>query len=72
MILQEILDVIAENGNSQIGFENALTFAGIEYVPNYLHYAKYDANYLYQLLYQAAALAAWYNALKMYLVYLVE
>ena len=52
MILQEILGVIAGNGNSQIGFENALTFAGIEYVPNYLHYAKHDANYLYQLFYQ--------------------
>lgn len=52
VILQEILGVIAETGNSQIGFENALTCAGIEYVPNYIHYAKHDANYLYQLFYQ--------------------
>lgn len=52
VILQEILGVIAENGNSQIGFENALICAGIEYVPNYLHYAKHDADYLYQLFYQ--------------------
>ena len=42
----------AETGNSQIGFEHALTCAGIEYVPNYLHYAKHDANYLYQLFLQ--------------------
>ena len=52
VILQDVLGVIAENGNSQIGFKNALTCAGIEYVPNYLHYAKHDANYLYQLFYQ--------------------
>lgn len=52
MILQEILGVVAGNGNSQIGFEKALICAGIEYVPNYLHYAKHDADYLYQLFYQ--------------------
>ena len=52
VVLQEILGVIAGNGNNQIGFENALTCAEIEYVPNYLHYAKHDANYLYQLFYQ--------------------
>lgn len=49
VVLQEILGTIAGKGDSQIGFENALECAGIEYVPNYLHYAKHDANYLYQL-----------------------
>ena len=32
-----------------IGFELALIGAGIDYIPNYLHYSKHDANYLYQL-----------------------
>ena len=48
IILQEILGIIA-SGSKQIGFEEALKCAGIEYVPNYLHYSKHDANYLYQL-----------------------
>lgn len=49
VVLQDVLGVIAGSGNDQIGFENALLCSGIEYVPNYLHYAKHDANYLYQL-----------------------
>ena len=48
IILQEILEIIA-SGGKKIGFEEALQCAGIEYVPNYLHYSKHDANYLYQL-----------------------
>jgi len=48
IIFQEILGIIAENGD-QIGFEEALKCAGIEYAPNFLHYSKHDANYLYQL-----------------------
>ena len=52
VVLQDVLRVIAGSGNDQIGFENALICSGIEYVPNYLHYAKHDANYLYQLFYQ--------------------
>ena len=52
VVLQDVLRVIAGSGNNQIGFENALISSGIEYVPNYLHYAKHDANYLYQLFYQ--------------------
>lgn len=52
VILQEVLDVITGNRENQIGFENALMCAGIEYVPNYLHYAKHDSNYLYQLFQQ--------------------
>ena len=52
VILQEVLDIITGNSGNQIGFENALICAGIEYVPNYLHYAKHDANYLYQLFHQ--------------------
>ena len=52
VVLQDVLGVIAGRGNDQIGFENALICSGIEYVPNYLHYAKHDANYLYQIFYQ--------------------
>ena len=52
MVLQDVLGVIAGSGNDQIGFENALICSGIEYVPNYLYYAKHDANYLYQIFYQ--------------------
>ena len=52
VFLQDVLSVITGHGNNLIGFEKALTCAGIQYVPNYLHYAKHDANYLYQLYYQ--------------------
>ena len=52
VILQQVLDVVAGNRENQISFENALMCAGIEYVPNYLHYAKHDANYHYQLFHQ--------------------
>ncbi len=48
IILQEILEIIA-SGGKKIGFEEALQCAGIEYIPNYLHYSKHDANYLYHL-----------------------
>lgn len=49
IILQDVLGVIVRDENNQIGFENALTCAGIKYVSNHLHYAKHDASYLYQL-----------------------
>lgn len=49
VFLQDVLSVITGNENDPIGFEKALTCAGIQYVPNYLHYAKHDADYLYQL-----------------------
>ena len=52
VFLQEVLSIITGNENDPIGFEKALRCAGIWYVPNYLHYAKHDANYLYQLYYQ--------------------
>ena len=52
VVLQDVLGVIAGNSNNPIGFEKALICSGIKYVPNYLHYAKHDANYLYQLFYQ--------------------
>lgn len=52
VVLHEVLEIIAGSSNDQIGFENALICSGIEYVPNYLHYAKHDADYLYQLFYQ--------------------
>ena len=52
VVLQEVLEIIAGSGNDQIGFENALIYSGIEYAPNYLHYAKHDADYLYQLFHQ--------------------
>lgn len=52
VFLQDVLSVITGNGNDPIGFEKALTCAGIKYVRNYLHYAKHDANYLYQLYYR--------------------
>ncbi len=49
VFLQEVLSVITGNGNDLIGFEKALTCAGIKYARNYLHYAKHDADCLYQL-----------------------
>ena len=49
VFLQEVLSVITGNENNPIGFEKALTCAGIKYARNYLHYAKHDADYLYQL-----------------------
>ena len=49
VFLQEVLSVITGNENDPIGFEKALTCAGIKYARNYLHYAKHDADYLYQL-----------------------
>lgn len=52
VVLQEVLEIIAGSSNDQIGFENAMIYSGIEYAPNYLHYAKHDADYLYQLFYQ--------------------
>lgn len=52
VFLQEVLSVITGNENDPIGFEKALTCAGIKYTRNYLHYAKHDVNYLYQLYYQ--------------------
>lgn len=49
LILQEILGVIAGDGDKEIGFKTALECAQIKYDPNYLHYARHDVNYLYQL-----------------------
>lgn len=49
IVLQDVISVILGRGNNKIGFEKALRFAQIEYASNYLHYAKHDANYLYQL-----------------------
>lgn len=49
VFLQEVLSVITGNENDPVGFEKALTCAGIKYARNYLHYAKHDADYLYQL-----------------------
>ncbi len=49
LILQEILGVIAGDGDKEIGFKTALECAQIKYDPSYLHYARHDVNYLYQL-----------------------
>lgn len=49
IVLQEVVNAVAGNGKKMIGFELALIGAGIDYIPNYLHYSKHDANYLYQL-----------------------
>ena len=49
LILQEILGVIAGDGGKEIGFKTALECAQIKYDPSYLHYARHDVNYLYQL-----------------------
>ena len=49
IVMQEIIAMTGGDGSSVIGFESALKNVGIEYVPSYLHYAKHDANYLYQL-----------------------
>lgn len=48
IVMQEIIGIIAGKGKP-IGFEDALKCAGIEYAPNFLHYSKHDASYLYQL-----------------------
>lgn len=49
LVLQELLGTLVENGDKPISFENALECAGIEYLPNFLHYSKHDAEYLYKL-----------------------
>lgn len=49
IVLQEILGIITGREDHLIGFETALQSAGISYLPNYLHYSKHDANYLYEL-----------------------
>lgn len=49
VVLQEIIGFTAAKKNSHIGFETALTRAGIEYHTEFLHCAKHDAEYLYQL-----------------------
>ena len=49
IVLQEVVNAVAGNGKKMIGFELALIGAGIDYIPNYLHYSKHYANYLYKL-----------------------
>lgn len=49
VILQDVVGIITGRKNVQIGFETALLQAGISYEVNFLHYAKHDAEYLYQL-----------------------
>ena len=49
IILQEVLELITGNAKENLTFENALDHVGIEYNSSFLHYAKHDANYLYQL-----------------------
>ena len=49
VVLQDVLGLITGNIKRLIRFEHALQCAEIEYVPNYLHYSKHDASYLYQL-----------------------
>lgn len=49
IVLQNVLEVVAVGKEKKIGFEQALNCANIPYVPNFLHYSKHDANYLYQL-----------------------
>lgn len=51
IVLQKVVNAVAGNGKKMIGFELALIGAGIDYIPNYLHYSKHDANFLYQLFY---------------------
>lgn len=48
IVLQKILMRISTDGK-QVGFEQALKQVGIEYQKSYLHYAKHDVNYMYQL-----------------------
>lgn len=49
IIMQDVVGWIAAKKDAQIGFESALIQAGIAYEVNFLHYAKHDAEYLYQL-----------------------
>ncbi len=49
VILQDVIGVITGRMNGKIGFKKALECVGVEYEPNYLHYAKHDAAYLHQL-----------------------
>ena len=49
VILQEVLGIVAFNGEGKMGFESALNCAGIKYDANNLHHSKHDAQYLFQL-----------------------
>lgn len=51
IVLQEVASTVVGAGNLIIEFETALISAGIDYISNYLHYSKHDADYLYQLFY---------------------
>lgn len=51
IVLQELINVIADRDDKMIGFETALACVGVEYIAKFLHYSKHDANYLYQLFY---------------------
>lgn len=49
IVLQDVIGFIATKRDTHIGFETALIQAEIPYKTNFLHYAKHDAEYLYQL-----------------------
>lgn len=49
VILQEVLGIVAFNGEGKMGLESALNCAGIKYDANNLHHSKHDAQYLFQL-----------------------
>lgn len=49
LVLQDILGFITVDQKKNIGFEIALKRAGIPYESNFLHYARHDVKYRYEL-----------------------
>ena len=64
MILQEVLGIVAFNGEGKMGFESALNCAGIKYDANNLHHSKHDAQYLFQLFGKCCKKYVEYTALE--------
>lgn len=49
LVLQDIVQEIARTSYEHLRFKTALIKAGIAFKENYLHYAKQDVQYLYEL-----------------------
>ena len=64
VILQEVLGIVAFNGEGKMGFESALNCAGIKYDANNLHHSKHDAQYLFQLFGKCCKKYVEYTALE--------
>ena len=64
VILQEVLGIVAFNGEGKMGFESALNCVGIKYDANNLHHSKHDAQYLFQLFGKCCKKYVEYTALE--------